>query len=110
MSTDRCDSFLAGRRIADDDDEILQLVEDGWQRACEFVTRYEDEIGQLAAWLNRTGELTGLECEIFWNLIFPHIKNPVAPSARTAPPAPVQHVVVYPVGREPLYRRVDGRI
>jgi hypothetical protein len=110
MSTDRCDSFLAGRRIADDDDKILQLVEDGWQRACEFVKRHEDSIRLLAARLNERGELSGVEAEVYWNQIFPHVRNPVAPTARTAPPAPVQHVVVYAVGREPVYRRVDGRI
>jgi hypothetical protein len=68
---------------------------------------------QLAAWLNRTGSLTGLQSEIFWNLIFPHVKNPpLAPTARTAPPAPVQHIV-YPLGREPIVAdllRMDGII
>jgi hypothetical protein len=84
MSTDRCDAFLAAARMSKDDDEIMRLVEDGWAQACRFVRQHEDAIRSFAAWLSRVSELSGIECEIFWNLIFPHIKNPPTTRATSA--------------------------
>jgi hypothetical protein len=111
MSTDRCDGFLAAARMSNDDDEIMRLVERGWESALQFVRQHEDTIRSFAAWLDRAGELSGIACEGYWNRACPNFRNaPGAPTARTAPPAPVQHVVVYAVGREPAYRRVDGWI
>jgi hypothetical protein len=100
MSTDRLDAALAAARISKDDDEIMRLIEHGWERALQFVRQHEEAIRNFAAWLNRAGELSGLQSEIFWNNIFPHIKNPP------------RHIV-YPAGREPIFAdlaRVDGWI